>query len=170
MLLDTLINPRVPIPADATAIHGITDEMVADAPVFAAILPGLTSVLHGRRCGIWNEEFDYGILPGELDRYYRAAEPESSPEPWTTHPAASTWLAVLRTECAMKWYAQWYGDWHDYWGNYTWQALRGGHRARGDCESVIQRLRTMVAASRDDVAGYVSQVPNDMMAGYLQAP
>lgn len=33
--LSSLINPRMPIPADATAIHGITDEMVSDAPMLA---------------------------------------------------------------------------------------------------------------------------------------
>jgi DNA polymerase III epsilon subunit-like protein len=32
VLLDTLVNPGEPIPADATAIHKITDEMVANAP------------------------------------------------------------------------------------------------------------------------------------------
>lgn len=32
-----LINPQISIPAEATAIHRITDEMVAEAPAFAAI-------------------------------------------------------------------------------------------------------------------------------------
>jgi hypothetical protein len=145
VLLDTLVNPGVPIPADAAAIHGITDEMVSKAPVFADILPDLTRILHGRPCAIWNEDFDVGILRGELDRYYRAAEPDSAPDPWLTHPSAEAWLEGLRTECAMTWYAQWYGEWHDYWGNYTWKALHGGHRARGDCEAAIERLKTMAA-------------------------
>lgn len=34
----TLVNPGVPIPPEATAIHGITDEMVADAPPFSDAL------------------------------------------------------------------------------------------------------------------------------------
>jgi hypothetical protein len=156
VLLDTLVNPGMPIPGDATAIHGITDEMVSGAPVFADILPDLTRILRGRRCGIWNEAFDVGILRGELNRYYRGAEPEAAPEPWLTHPAATAWLDGLRTECAMTWYAQWYGDWSDYWGDYTWKALHGGHRARGDCEAAIERLKTM-AAGRADGPGLAAE-------------
>ena len=37
VLLETLINPDIPIPSDATAIHGVTDAMVAAAPTFAEI-------------------------------------------------------------------------------------------------------------------------------------
>src|SRR5690606_29949165 len=33
----TLVNPHRPIPPEATAVHGITDEDVADAPGFWAI-------------------------------------------------------------------------------------------------------------------------------------
>lgn len=32
---DKLINPRCPIPSDASAIHHITDEMVKDCPDFS---------------------------------------------------------------------------------------------------------------------------------------
>ena len=37
VLLDTLVKPLKPIPAEATAIHGITNEMVATAPTWVAI-------------------------------------------------------------------------------------------------------------------------------------
>jgi len=35
--LETRVNPGVPIPQEATAVHGITDADVADAPRFAEI-------------------------------------------------------------------------------------------------------------------------------------
>jgi Exonuclease len=152
VLIDTLVNPQVPIPADATAIHGITDEMIAAAPTFSEILPDLTRVLHGRRTGIYNEEFDCGILRGELDRHFRAAEPGAAPELWLTHPSATGWMANLRTDCAMERYAQWYGEWHDYWENYTWQPLCGGHRAREDCRATLRLLHAMAADIMEDPA------------------
>ncbi len=45
VLPDTLVDPGMPIPAAATAIHGITDEMVAGAPRFADVLPVLTRLI-----------------------------------------------------------------------------------------------------------------------------
>ncbi len=145
VLLDTLVNPQEPIPPDATSIHGITDEMVAGAPAFAAILPELKRVLAGKRVAIYNQDYDRRVLRDELDRHFRTTEPETSTAAYLTHPSADAWLDGLRTECAMTWYAQWYGEWSDYWGDYKWQRLNGGHRARGDCESTIERLKTMAS-------------------------
>lgn len=152
VLLDTLVNPQEPIPPDATSIHGITDEMVRGAPAFAAILPELKRVLAGKRVAIWNKDYDRRVLRDELDRHFRATEPEASPAAYLTHPTADAWLDGLRTECAMTWYAQWYGEWNDYWRDYKWQRLNGGHRARGDCEATIERLKTMAAPAVNDSA------------------
>lgn len=38
---DTLVDPGVPIPAEASAIHGITDAMVVDAPTADVAVAGL---------------------------------------------------------------------------------------------------------------------------------
>jgi len=35
--------------------------------------------------------------------------------------------------------------WNSTLGDYTWQRLGGGHRAAGDCRTVIERLREMAA-------------------------
>ena len=144
VLVDTLLNPQVPIPSAASAIHGITDAMVSGAPAFGALVDRLAAALHGRRLVIYNAAFDLGVLRRELDRHYRQVEPVAGLPEWETHPAAERWLARLGpVECAMEMYAQWYGQWHDYWQDFTWQPLGGGHDARGDCETVIERLREM---------------------------
>ena len=65
---DTLINPGVPIPPRATAVHGISDAMVAGAPAFAAVKRRLDqfgddAVLVGQSIG-----FDLAVLLHETRR------------------------------------------------------------------------------------------------------
>lgn len=138
IVLDTLLNPGEPIPAEASDIHGITDADVAGAPTFAAILPQLTAALHGRRVLIYNAPYDLGRLQHELGL---ALADETDPA-----AAAKAWLDAVDAEDAMIPYSDWVGDYSSYWGNNRWQPLNGGHRAAGDCLAVIERLREMTAA------------------------
>jgi DNA polymerase III epsilon subunit family exonuclease len=63
--LVTLVNPGVPIPAAATATHGITDAMVATAPPFAAIAGEVARLLAGAIMVAHYAYFDYSFLWGE---------------------------------------------------------------------------------------------------------
>jgi DNA polymerase III epsilon subunit-like protein len=140
VLVDTLVNPGEPIPWEATDIHGITDEQVADGPRFADVLERLTAALEGRRCLIYNAPYDVARLRHELALHHRQAG-HADPE-----GAAAAWIDGMRFEDAMIPYSDWYGDWSDYWGNYAWQPLYGGdHRAVSDCRAVVERLRDMAA-------------------------
>lgn len=58
----TLIRPPVPIPEESSAIHGITDEAVADAPTMAEALPDLMAALDGRMLAAFNLPYDWQIL------------------------------------------------------------------------------------------------------------
>ncbi|MEP6910087.1 MAG: 3'-5' exonuclease [Actinomycetota bacterium] len=60
--LTRLVRPSRPIPADATAIHGIGDEDVASAPRFAAIAPDLLELLAGAVFVAHNVPFDLALL------------------------------------------------------------------------------------------------------------
>ena len=59
----TLINPGIPIPEEVTKIHGITDEMVKDAPSTEEALTKLASFLEGVTSLIaHNADFDKKMI------------------------------------------------------------------------------------------------------------
>ncbi|HEY8072560.1 MAG TPA: 3'-5' exonuclease [Labilithrix sp.] len=67
-----LINPGMPIPAEVSAIHHITDDMVADKPRFEAIASEVAQALRGCVPAAYNAQFDRAFLMGEFSR----AKPE----------------------------------------------------------------------------------------------
>jgi DNA polymerase III epsilon subunit family exonuclease len=58
----SLVRPSSPIPAEATAVHGIGDEDVAEAPRFAEIAPEVFGLLDGAVLVAHNASFDLGML------------------------------------------------------------------------------------------------------------
>lgn len=63
------LNPGIPIPAEATEIHGITDEMVADKPRFSEKAEMLASFFAGADLGGYNvRRFDVPLLMEEFHR------------------------------------------------------------------------------------------------------
>ena len=73
---ETLINPGCPIPPAATAVHGITDEMVASAPSFAERAGKIWgALLHCDLAGYNARRFDVPMLIAEYSRLrgYEAA-------------------------------------------------------------------------------------------------
>lgn len=64
-----LINPQIPIPATSTQIHGITDEMVKDAPVFKQVANEIKQFLEHCDLGGYNSNrFDVPMLIEEFLR------------------------------------------------------------------------------------------------------
>jgi DNA polymerase-3 subunit epsilon len=63
------VNPGIPIPPSATAIHGITDTDVAHEPRFEQIAAGLRTFLEGcDLCGFNLKRFDLRVLHAEFTR------------------------------------------------------------------------------------------------------
>jgi DNA polymerase III subunit epsilon len=85
-----LVNPCEPISRGATDIHGITDDMVANAPRFPDVLPALLNFMRGGVFVAHNAPFDVKMIGNELARM-RFAVP--------THPVVCTVrLARLRIQ------------------------------------------------------------------------
>ena len=63
------INPEMPIPAEATAVHGITDEDVREEPTFRQIAKSLAQFIEGCDFGGFNSNrFDLPMLVEEFMR------------------------------------------------------------------------------------------------------
>jgi DNA polymerase III epsilon subunit-like protein len=64
----TLVRPSRPIPAEATAVHGIGDADVAGAPGFAAIAAKLLGLFEGAVFVAHNARFDLAMLQNAFSR------------------------------------------------------------------------------------------------------
>jgi len=138
ILLDTLVKPRNPIPPGATAVHGITDEMVADAPPFSVVYDMLTDVL-GDSVIVYNLDYDFKIIN-------QCARAEGLPE----FDLTGGW------GCAMLAFSEYDGTIGKY-GSLKWHKLDfaaetfgippGGHRALADAETTRRVILAMAEAS-----------------------
>ena len=69
--LHLYINPQRPSHEDALKVHGLTEEFLADKPLFAAVADTLLDYLGGAEVIIHNADFDVGFLDEELARLGR---------------------------------------------------------------------------------------------------
>ena len=128
VLLDNvLVKPTKPIPADATAVHHITNAMVRDAPSFTDVMPHLHKVVEGKLLVIYNAQYDMRLLVQSGKAHNFGIQ-----------------LGIEGFTCAMLQYAEWVGEWNDYRGSFRWQKLQGGdHSALGDCRATLDVIRQM---------------------------
>ncbi|MBV1843225.1 3'-5' exonuclease [Photobacterium ganghwense] len=145
VLLDTLVKPLRPIPAEVIAIHGITNDMVADAPTWAEIYQDVLALLAGRCVVIYNASYDVRLM---LQSTIFAGVDRND--------ALALFKAIKPTVCcAMLAYAEFYGDWVGNRDNYRWQCLVNAadqqgvviegkaHRALADCQTTLGVVRAM---------------------------
>lgn len=131
VLFESLVQPERRIPREVTAIHGITDADVRDAPAWCDLHDDLMAVLDGRRIVVYNVTFDKQMVTQSCGQYALPA------------PNAD-W------DCAMRKYAGFHGNWdaRKRWFSFvklehavlTFGAQPGGHRAAADafaCRAVV---------------------------------
>ena len=70
----TIVNPGRPIPEGASAVHGITDDVVTDAPSLADIAPRFLDLVRAAEVLVgYNAPFDFAILGRQLGKEWDEA-------------------------------------------------------------------------------------------------
>jgi DNA polymerase-3 subunit epsilon len=114
VVLDKLVRPTKPIPTDAFAIHGISDQMVAQAPTWKEMWPEIQDAIQGKAVAIYNADYDLRIMR----QSHRLFDMNWDP-------------GVADPFCIMLLYAQYYGEWNRSRGSYRWHSLENaGRQAR----------------------------------------
>jgi DNA polymerase-3 subunit epsilon len=125
-LFDSFVKPVGDISPSAYAIHGISEDMIADAPTWVELWPQVKQALQGRVVGIYNADFDTRMM----EQSHHLSQMDWQP------PYADPF-------CIMKLYAQFYGDWNPSTRSYRWQKL---DTARGQCNIALPNTHR----ARDD--------------------
>ena len=105
IVFESLVNPTVKVPPDATRVHHITDTMVSTAPAWPEIWPQVEAILTTRRIAIYNAAYDLRLMQ-QSHRVH-----------------GLSWSASISHFCIMKLYAQFRGDWNSRAGDYRWYSL-----------------------------------------------
>lgn len=144
VLLDTLVKPVHPIPAEATAIHGITNEMVADAPMWQYLT--VRNLIQNKNVIIYNADYDVTML-------YRSTQAVTM--------TPFEWNYFAKFYCAMETFARIYGDWNARYKSFKWQKLATAcayygipitkaHGALEDCLSTLAVCKAMIVKEKTE--------------------
>ncbi|MNG64340.1 Exodeoxyribonuclease 10 [compost metagenome] len=166
-LLNTLVKPSQPIPADATAIHGITDAMVKHAPTWPEVSILMCGVIRGETVAVYNADYDVRLL-NQTDKI------------WGVKPTFAAEV-MPKFVCAMLAYAEFYGQKSDR-GGYRWQRLTAAaeqqsvtiegtpHRALSDCQTTLGVIKAMAAGGRRCISQELNaQKAVDILYGLFSA-
>ena len=141
VLLDTLVRPTTPIAPEARAIHGITDEVLAQAPSFSHLYETIAALLGNRSVLAYHADFDRRILAQTCAKY--GLPP----------------LEVAAWDCVMERYASFWGErsrsGHDKPQSLSTACMQQGIEVHGNHEAVKDCLLTLelikaVAVAEDE--------------------
>lgn len=91
IIFDSLIKPYIPIPKEASRVHGITDKDVQNAPRILHAWLQVDPILKGKIIGIYNDDFDLRMIRQSIRQ-----------------PA---WKPGFSTFDIMKIFAEYIGEW-----------------------------------------------------------
>lgn len=140
VLMDRLVKPTISVPKDAAAIHGISNEMLAEERAWPELKEEFERVIAGKTVAIYNSGYDSRLIEQTYSKH------------GLTLPADIKNL--LYKDCVMETYAAFYGEWDDYREQYKWQKLTnaakqcgvandGAHRALSDIRMTLGVIKHM---------------------------
>jgi hypothetical protein len=131
VLIDSLVKPASAITMKASAITGIYNAELADAPTFAELAEKIDAAFRPATAMIaYNGDFDRRLI--EQSAYYADSVISLPP--------------VLAPDVMIR-FAVWVGDWDPRHLHYKWHKLESGHRALGDTQAMIRMVRAMAAST-----------------------
>lgn len=131
VLCNTLVRPRLPIPANVSALTGITEQDVLLAPPFATVYETcLAQVLASSKLLIYNARFDVPMLERHIATYcagrrWKPREQACLMQAYAAYCGGGRWCS-LETACAAMGVSQ-----------------TSSHRALEDCRASLALLHAM---------------------------
>lgn len=124
-----LINPLIPIPKEASDVHGITDDMVKDSPTFDKYAKNLNKYFEGCDIGGYNSnQFDLPLLIEEFMRSGIDFDVDNR-----------NYVDVLKLETVLN--SRKLGD---VYKRYTGKELDGAHDALNDVRATVDILKAQI--------------------------
>lgn len=131
-----LINPEMPIPQEASDVHGITDEMVKDKPTFEKYAKNLSEYFKGCDIGGYNSNsYDLPLLMEEFQRTGYNLDLEGV-----------SFVDVLKLEIQLN-----PRDLSSVYERYTGKPLEDAHDALADVRATIDVLEAQTKGMDDKV-------------------
>lgn len=140
VIFSSLLKPTCPIPPEATAIHGITNEMVENAPPFRAAWPFINALFFGRKIVTYNAAYDSRLITQSV------------------YAGDLIIKDVSRVNhgfdyiCAMLLFARFHGEYDPVRRSYRWQSLGKAAQACGYPAYTAHRALGDALAARAVVA------------------
>lgn len=139
-LFTSLVRPKMPILPHVVEIHGITNEMVRNAPTWADVHDCVMHLFNGRKIAIYNSEYDIRMLQ-QSSKLAGCRLPDH---------------LGRQSKCVMNIFSKFVGEWSDHHGNWKWHKLSqaaqacgvsatGVHRALADTRMTLGVLRHVAA-------------------------
>ncbi|MDY0227344.1 MAG: 3'-5' exonuclease [Desulfomicrobium apsheronum] len=138
-LFTSLVRPNVPITPELTAIHGIDNDMVRNAPCWKDIHDCVMHLLTNKKIAIYNAPYDLRMLQ-QCSDFAGCRLPD----------------LARQSKCIMNIYSKYVGEWSDHHGNWRWHKLSnaaqacgvdatGAHRALADTRMTLGVIRYIAA-------------------------